>query len=151
LETMERFYEEERNGSLAKLLPRLKPDRMAALRELSPREWNSPTEALGRLKIHVRVRDAAETELGPGTIDLFVSTGVLEYIPRPALSAILREFKRVGVANAIHSHYLNLIDEYSYFDRSITAYNFLQYSTRQWRRLDSKMASQNRMRISDYR
>src|ERR1043166_7811008 len=59
VKTLERFYEEEQSGSLARLLPRFQPDRMAALRELSRRDWNSATEALERLKIRVRVRDAA--------------------------------------------------------------------------------------------
>jgi hypothetical protein len=49
------------------------------------------------------------------------------------------------------SHRLNLVDQYSYFDQSITAFNFLRFTEREWGWLDSPLTSQNRLRIGDYR
>src|SRR5438034_1639458 len=147
-----RFEEYDRTGELQKLLPRLLPKRMAQLRETAAgASQHSPSALLEQMNIHFRVRDARETGLEPATIDLFVSTSVLEYIPREHLNSILVEFKRIGSARAIQSHYLNLRDQYSYFDSSITPFNYLKYSSSQWRFLNSPLTWQNRLRISDYR
>ena len=54
-------------------------------------------------------------------------------------------------ADAVQSHYLNLIDQYSYFDRSITPYNFLKFSEERWKLYNSPITWLNRMRIADYR
>lgn len=104
-----------------------------------------------RLDIHAQVRDAQQTGLPANRVDLITSTGTLEYIPPSVLKNMMAEFRRVGSANAVMSHYLNLADEYSYFDRSITPINFLQFTERQWRRWNSPLIWQNRLRISDYR
>ncbi len=49
------------------------------------------------------------------------------------------------------SHRINLSDQYCCFDHSITPYNFLRYTSAQWRWLNSPLIGQSRLRISDYR
>jgi len=149
---LDRFAESEQSGELQKRLPRLRPERLAKLREFSA-NWDqrSPAALLEKMNIHCHVRDAQQTALPSGSIDLFVSTAVLEYIPREVLKSILLEFKRLGSARALQSHYINLRDHYSYFDPSITAFNHLKFTPSQWKYLNSPLAWQNRMRISDYR
>ncbi len=149
---LDRFAESERSGELQKRLPRLRPERLAKLREFSA-SWDShsPAALLEKMNIYFRVRDAQQTGLESGSIDLFVSTAVLEYIPRAVLKSILQEFKRLGSAGAVQSHYINLRDHYSYFDLSITPFNYLKYTQRRWNYLNSPLAWQNRLRISDYR
>jgi len=133
-------------------LPRVRADRIAKLRQLAPQlETETPAAFLDKLNIHVRVQDAQNTGLPAGSVDLFFSTSVLQYIPRPVLTGIFSEFKRLSSATAAMSHYLNLIDQFSYFDRSITPFNFLKYSPKQWNYLNSPLIWQNRLRISDYR
>src|SRR5262249_37152880 len=130
----------------------LQSDRLAGLRAAaSQAERLPPATVLQGLGIQVHTRDARQTGLPAGTIDLFVSTGVLEYIPVEALEAILAELKRLGRDDAVQSHYLNLVDQYSYFDRNITAFNFLKYPAERWKYLNSPLTWQNRLRISDYR
>lgn len=151
-DTFEKFGDYERSGALARFLPRLRPERWKRMREVAATAGQAPPEAvLEQLDIRVRVRDARDTGLPPGTIDLFVSTGVLEYIPVPELKAILAEFKRLGSRDAVQSHYLNLVDQYSYFDPSITPFNFLKFPSRRWKYLNSPLTWLNRLRISDYR
>src|ERR1043166_1973546 len=111
----------------------------------------SAAEPLQGPNIHARTQAAARTGLPSATVDLFVSTGVLEYIPVPAIEQILAEFRRVGSPDAVQSHYLNLADEYSYFDPSITPFNFLRFSERRWKYLNSPLAWLNRLRVPDYR
>jgi hypothetical protein len=146
------FLEYDRTGALGKYLPRLRPERVARLREIgSPNDGVSAAALLKRLNIYAHVRGAEATGLPAEKTDLFVSTGVLEYIPPETLKAILAEFKRLGSPRATQSHYLNLVDQYSYFDSSITPFNFLQYSSSRWKYLNSPLTWQNRMRISDFR
>ncbi len=49
------------------------------------------------------------------------------------------------------SHRLNLVDQHSYFDSHSTAFNFLQFTEREWAWRDSLVISQNRLRIGNYR
>jgi hypothetical protein len=150
--TLRLFREFDQQGELLRLLPRAKPERMENLRQALERADNeSPYRVLEQLGIHAQVRDAQQTGLPANRVDLISSTATLEYIPPAVLQNILAEFKRVGSAHAVLSHYLNLADEYSYFDRSITPFNFLQFTERQWRRWNSPLIWQNRLRISDYR
>lgn len=151
-EMFDLFEDFERAGRLRKLLPRLLPERLERFREIAKGvEASEPEKLLQQMEIHFEVRDAQNTGLKAGSIDLFVSTGVLEYIPPQVLKNILTEFRRVGSADAVQSHYLNLIDQYSYFDRSITPFNFLQYSPQRWKVYNSPLTWLNRLRISDYR
>jgi hypothetical protein len=151
-QTFGMFEEYERTGKLQKFLPRLMPKRLERFKEIAKSvETAEPEKVLKQLEIHFEVRDAQNTGLQPGSIDLFVSTGVLEYIPRDILKNILTEFRRIGSPGAVQSHYLNLIDQYSYFDRSITPFNFLKFSEERWKLFNSPITWLNRMRISDYR
>jgi hypothetical protein len=151
-EVLARIDQYERDGKLQKLLPRRMPERIAELRKLTLNFGHeAPQEFLKRLSIEFRVAGAQNTGLPAHSIDLFVSTGVLEYIPRPVLAEILAECRRLGSAAATQSHYLNLVDQYSYFDRSITPFNFLKFSNRRWSYFNSPLTWQNRLRISDYR
>jgi hypothetical protein len=165
-----RFDEYARSGALHKHLPGVWPERLERLRQAAARAGfplaspsasvepegreatdGSPTAVLAELNIHVQVRGADHTGLPLGSIDLFASTSVLQYIPRETLKSILAEFKRIGTPYAAQSHYLNLVDQYSYFDKSISPLNFLRYSNRQWKYLNSPLTWLNRLRISDYR
>ena len=145
------FNQYEHSGRLRKFLPRVLPERLAELRQAAALKDADVAQTLKPLAIEFEVRGAENTGLAAQSIDLFVSTGVLEYIPRPVLAAILAECRRLGSAHSIQSHYLNLVDQYSYFDRSITPFNFLKFSDRRWSYFNSPLTWQNRMRISDYR
>jgi len=80
LEAMFRlFLDYERSGKLQKFLPRLLPERLERLKEIANNvEMSRPQKVLEQLEIHFEVRDAQNTGLKPGSIDLFLSTGVLE-------------------------------------------------------------------------
>ena len=150
--TLHLFADFADRGTLQNHLPRLRLERMKSLREaLTAAKHESPEKLLQKLKVHALVRDARDTGLSARTIDLFVSTSVLEYIPRGVLTNILREFQRLSRPGAVMSHFINLRDEFSRFDDSITPFNFLKYSDYKWKWLDSPLTRKSRLRISDYR
>jgi hypothetical protein len=148
---LRKFSSSAKTGRLQQLLPDIRPDRVEALHTVAERSADSSLESLARLNITAETREAQNTGLAPATIDLFTSTGVLEYIPGFALNEILGECRRIGRPGAVQSHYLNLVDQFSYFDQSITPFNFLKYSARSWKYLNSPLTWQNRFRISDFR
>jgi hypothetical protein len=145
-----KFVEYGASGALIKYLPRVIPRRLEILRGLAEK-GGEPEQLLREMEIEFRVVDAQNTGLPASAIDLFTSTGVLEYIPRTVLRNILLEAKRVGKDRAVQSHYLNLVDQFSYFDNSITPFNFLKFSNRAWSYLNSPIIWQNRLRITDFR
>jgi hypothetical protein len=140
------------SGVLKRCLPAARPERIKRLRELrNDAKQESPARALERLNIHAKVRDACDTGLAAGQVDFIFSCSVLQYVPRPVLPALLAEFRRVASARSAMVHWLNLVDQFHWFDSSIGPFNWLQFTERQWRWLESPLISNNRLRISDYR
>jgi SAM-dependent methyltransferase len=90
--------------------------------------------------------DARATGLPAGSVDFATSTNTLEHIPPGDIRAILRECHRILADDGLMSCQIDYKDHYSYFDRSISAYNFLAFDDRAWRRYNSSLHFQNRLR-----
>lgn len=118
---------------------------------LANRDALSCSELLTELGIRALVGDAREVPLPSASVDLFVSNTTLEHIPGEVIAGILTEFRRLASARAVMSHLIDMGDHYAQFDRSITVYNFLKYSDRQWRPFNNTLQYQNRLRLSDHR
>lgn len=146
------YSEVMEDGTLERIVPHTIPGRMARLAAIIDSFDNEPpTQALEKLNIHLLLGDARKTMLPDRSIDLFFSTVVLEHINHDILMGLLKEFRRVAAADAIMSHYVGLADQYANFDKSITPYNFLQYSDQQWRLFNNPVIPQSRLRLADYR
>lgn len=149
---LDMFCQADEDGSLSKIVPSILPERVGRLREMRNFvQQESPAECLARVNIHTNVRDAGNSGLPSGSVDFIYSCGVLEYVPRPVLPKLLAEFRRLASGNSAAVHWLNLSDEFACFDSSITEFNFLRYTDRQWKWRESPLISVNRFRISDYR
>jgi SAM-dependent methyltransferase len=94
--------------------------------------------------------DARRTGLASASVDCVTSTFTLEHIPEADIAAILRECTRILRPGGLVSFMTDYQDHYSYFDRSITRYNYLRFSDREWRRFNPPLHYQNRLRHSDY-
>jgi SAM-dependent methyltransferase len=94
--------------------------------------------------------DARASGLAAGSVDAVITTSTLEHIPRADLVLILAECHRVVRDDGGLSMLIDYSDHWSHFDHSITAYNFLQYSEVEWRRLNPDLNYQNRMRNSEF-
>lgn len=151
-QTFERFLENHESGRLKQLLPHLQPGRVERLRELLQRVNDEPPAALlAKLNIEVRLCDARQSGLPDGSVDLIYSRLVLAHIPPPVLAGLFAEFRRVAAPGALNAHRILLSDQFACFDRNISKVNFLKFSPRAWRWLNSPIIPQNRLRISDYR
>lgn len=139
-------------GELERHLPNLQPERLDELHKVAAdRSAIAPAQLLERLAIRYRVGDATNSGLPSSSVDLVTSYGVLEYLPAEALVPLLNEFLRIGEKDAVLSHLIILDDQYAYFDPHITPLNFLKFSDRTWRWLNSPIIPLNRLRVTDYR
>ena len=95
-------------------------------------------------------RDARRTGLDAGSVDFVTSTSTLEHVPAGDVLPLLAECRRLLVTDGAMSSVIDLRDHFSYFDRTLSPYNFLRYSDRVWRLVDSDLGHQNRLRWPDY-
>lgn len=141
------------NDSLAsfeRLRAELEAEAGAELRPLG-RPLGSLAELEARLGIrYLAPCDARDTGLDEGSIDFASSTDTCEHIPEADLAAIFRETRRLLRPGGTFSCRIDLQDHYAYFDRSLSRYNFLRFSDRAWRVVNSPLHFQNRLRSPDY-
>lgn len=96
--------------------------------------------------------DVRRSELVPGSIDYITTTKVLSYIATETLREMLRECHRVLSPGGMMSVVVDYRDNYSYFDKNISVYNFLRYPDEKWMRFtrNPPLFFQNRLRHCDY-
>jgi SAM-dependent methyltransferase len=95
--------------------------------------------------------DARYTGLRDGAIDYITATKVLPHIPVRDLRAIVGECYRILRPGGLMRVLSSYRDEYALFDKSISVYNFLQFSEAEWQRYSTTLLYQNRLRHCDYR
>jgi SAM-dependent methyltransferase len=122
-----------------------------ALREIDPGPIGSLEHLHERLGIsYLAPRDARRSGFEGETFDFASNTFTLEHIPRDDIATILADTWRILRPGGLVSSVVDMKDHYSYFDSSISAFNFLKFSDRTWRLVNSSLHFQNRLRRSDY-
>jgi SAM-dependent methyltransferase len=94
--------------------------------------------------------DARNTNLKNDSIDFCSNTATLEHIPPDDIYKIFIELKRILKPKGIISCIIDLNDHYSYFDYSITHYNYLKYNKFLWKLYNPFLHYQNRLRYPEY-
>lgn len=111
----------------------------------------SESEILNNLNIHLSIIDAGKTNFQSGYFDLVHSNNTFEHVYPSVLKKILTEFFRITKKHkGVMSHFIDMSDHFAHFDKSITIYNFLQFSTGQWKWIDNSIQPLNRLRFPDY-
>jgi SAM-dependent methyltransferase len=95
-------------------------------------------------------RDAKSTEMLENSFDFISATATLEHIPSENISTILNECYRVLKFGGIMSLKMDYQDQWSYFDKNISIYNFLKYSSKEWAKYSPSLHYLNRLRHIDY-
>ncbi len=103
------------------------------------------------INLELQIKDVRNTDYEEQSIDLICSNNTFEHIYPEVLRGILKEFRRLIKPNGVMIHFIDMSDHFAHFDKSITIYNFLKYSDRQWRIIDNSIQRQNRMRFRDYK
>ena len=145
------FTEYAKSGRLFELIPYARKDRIVKLAELLGKTANfHPKEILEQLNIHAINCDARDTKLKDNSIEFFVSNNTLEHIRNHVIRDIFTEFRRLSVDFAVMSHYIDMIDHYHYFDKSLSFFNFRKFSSKTFRIFNNSLHYQNRNFLSDY-
>ena len=96
--------------------------------------------------------DARDTQLPARSMDIILSSNVLEHIPADVQRDIHKESFRLLKTGGLSAHRFNPQDHYSTIDSKITNGNFLQFSEKQWRWYGGTgLAYHNRLRSPEYR
>ncbi len=137
-------------AALERLRPELEETADGSLRDLG-----GPVSSIAELEPRFGIRylapcDARATGLPAGSIDFASSTDTCEHIPAPDLAEIFAESRRLLRPGGAFSCRIDLQDHYAYFDQSLSRYNFLRYSDRAWRLVNSPLHYQNRLRAPEY-
>ncbi len=151
-QTVRMFLDADKEGRLQQLLPAVLPERLSHFRDWAEK-WSalSPRAMLELLNIHLHIGDARQSGLPAGSIDFFLSNFCLEHIPDEIQRGLWAEFLRLSNRNSVMSHRFGIKDQYSQVDDSITSYNYLRFSEKQWKIFNNPMSPQTRLRVSDYR
>ncbi|MDQ3021682.1 MAG: class I SAM-dependent methyltransferase [Bacteroidota bacterium] len=94
--------------------------------------------------------DARNTHIEKNSIDFILSNATMEHIPENDISPIMKECYRILTKNGIMSNVIDYRDHWSFFDSSISVYNYLKFSDNKWLKLNPSIMYQNRMRHKDY-
>jgi hypothetical protein len=149
LQFYSRYAEQDR---LAGWLPWIQAARLRAvigLAQAGPRA--SASEMLRPLKIYPMVGDARRVKLASGSVDFFLSNGVLQHIPEEVLTGIFTEFRRLAAARAFMSHQVYFGDPFVGFDPAVNVFNLLRFSGPMWKLIDNSLKPHSRLRLNDYR
>jgi predicted SAM-dependent methyltransferase len=116
---------------------------------VSPR--NLTKNLAEKFRIHYYApMDARKTNLQDASIDFFYSNSTLEHIPSEIIVPILKEVSRILSSEGIFSVNIDYSDHWASFDKSITQYNYLKFSSKEWVKYNPSLQFQNRLRHSDY-
>lgn len=149
--TLKKFMACYQSGQLGNYI-NIIPERLAVIDNML-RQYNTYNlnEVLQQLNINYLIEDARNLSLPDNTIDLVNSNNTFEHIYPNLLIPILKEFRRVvKKEGGVMSHFIDMSDHFAHFDKSITIYNYLQFTDKQWSWIDNSIQPQNRMRIYDY-
>ena len=140
------------DGRLREALPALDERRLAHVLSFAEVAQTMPAvDVLAAMGIDYRVGFSTDLAGLSASADLIVSHAVLEFVPREELAILMDAFWRVGRKGAVLSHWIDLSDEYAYFDRRLSRLNFLRYPDAVWSRLDNPLCPNFRLRLPDYR
>lgn len=150
--TLEKLDQAFQSGQLGACFT-VNPERLEAMENLLGQFDSLPlNEILEKLRFRYLVEDARSLSLPDHSIDLINSNNTFEHIYPDILVPILQEFRRVANRESgVMSHFIDMSDHFAHFDTSISIYNFLRFTDRQWKWIDNSVQPQNRMRIGDYR
>ncbi len=150
LTTVAKFKEWRDAGKLEAFLPNLQEDRWNVLMSLLQNPPKTTAEFNAQIHLKSDIIDGRNTGFEAHSFDFICSNNTFEHIPKIILVDILKEFKRLLKPDGVMSHFIDMTDHFAHFDKSITEYNFLKFSSKQWRLIDNSIQPQNRMRWADY-
>jgi len=150
--TFKKIIEYYNNNKLHDFLGDIRQDRVEIIKK-SLYSFNNVqiNELLQELNIRYVVNDIRKISIRDNSIDLIISNNTFEHIKAEHLKDMLLSFKKFIVPGGVMSHFIDMTDHFAHIDKTITVYNFLKFSDKQWSLIDNRIQPQNRLRLPDYR
>lgn len=148
-ETVERLQARFKEGPGESFAAYFRRERLEAFLALEPKQMSGDA-LLEAMAIEYRNGDAQGLDEPSDHFHLIHSNNVFEHVQPKVLEGILREFERVMRPGGLGSHFIDMSDHFAHLDQSISIYNFLRFSEKQWSWIDNSVQPQNRWRLSDY-
>lgn len=146
--TCSKFVEWNETGRLTGLLGKIDETRMNIVKKGMESSLN---QSLANLNITHIVSKSGRLPAEDNSFSIVTSNNTLEHIYPIQLEEIIKECWRIVAPGGIMSHFIDLSDHFAHMDASITIYNFLKFSKKQWKWIDNHVQPQSRLRIDDYR
>lgn len=86
----------------------------------------------------------------PTSIDVVFSRYLLEHMHPEDIYKIHKSSKKYMRENGVIIHFVSPSDHRAYFDKSLSLYDFLQYSEKQWNAKQTRFDYHNRLRLPQY-
>lgn len=152
LTAINKFKEWRVDGRLEQHLKNIDEGRWDILMDISGHSIDHSYEDINKqIGLEPRVENLIETTLPDDGFEFICSNNTFEHVYEDVLKQILLKFKSLIKPGGSMSHFIDMSDHFAHFDKSITIYNFLKYSKKQWSRMDNDIQPQNRLRFSDYK
>ncbi len=152
IEAISKIIEWRGNGKLDGLFDLIDESRWLKIVEIKENPYDFTEEKINEIiGFKPLLIDARNSNLEDKSVDFICSNNTFEHIYKEVLMGILREFKRIIKPEGVMSHFIDMSDHFAHSDPSITIYNFLKYSEKQWRLIDNKIQPQNRMRFEGFK
>ncbi len=117
----------------------------------APQAQESLEQSLQRLSIrYLAPCDFRETQFPANSVDAVVSRSVLEHIPPEIVGEIFREAERMLRPGGVMCHFIDNSDHWEHGDKRLSRVNFLRFSDRSFRWMQSDGLYQNRLRHPQY-
>lgn len=149
---MQKLQEYRSSGKLLRWLPAIDENRWQKLQELANKpETLSVETTLSALGITQHIMDAAHSGLKGESFDMCYSVNVYEHIDQSALPGITEELSRITRPGGFGYHAIGVYDHFVHIDSTISKFNYLRFSKKEWKVIDNKIQPQNRLRLSYFR
>ena len=149
MRVINKFLGELEKGNLEALRADFDEQRINALKELSEQPDKDILDLMKELRVTVKVGMLDQLGLERDSFDIGYSINVLEHVSKEALTPIVKGMYELTKAGGFQYHQFGCYDHFHHVDKSISKFNYLQFSESQWRLIDNDIQPQNRLRV-DY-
>jgi hypothetical protein len=105
-------------------------------------------EILEKLHIKQYIGDITQLNMEKDHFNFAFSINVLEHIYESILEGVMLEIFKLTKQEGYNYHSLGCYDHFNHFDDTISKFNYLRYSEKQWKRVSNDIQPQNRLRVN---
>jgi hypothetical protein len=131
-----------------------KPSEIEALNRIFSEKYRlSNNKFTGKYNLAEGIQYFPKTDIRQANLketDILISRFVLEHVPPELIAAMHHDFAASMKPGSYVLHLISPSDHRAYSDKSLSLYDFLQYSPSEWKKIQTKFDYHNRLRLPQY-